>query len=220
MSVQDIPDAVLGQIFRDEWIEAITSADPTDQTATLRSWDESIARFIALIRDSTFWEYDITSDLRKLMGEDHFATLTHTGIVRFKLMKVMVADEVYIEIGEMVDANGDSPTEEMVKFLEDAGTDFHRAFAKATIRLMRKHGMAQGNSKAERGPLAETFRMVLKEVIEDEIEEEVDSFRQSLMAEVTAANFVPWGPPKGGEQHDLPAPGGDQHGNEGPQHEA
>lgn len=205
MSVHDIPEHVLRQIFRDEWIEALHSFDSESEENTLRAWDQSITGFIEMIHHAEYFEVDITDELRTMMGE-HWQFLVDTGIERFKLMKVSVNGKPYIEIGEMTSSTGESPTEAQAKRLYDAPDGFAKAFAKATVRLMRKHGMAQGNEKKSGGPLSETFRMVLDEVIQDEIDEKVDSFRQSLADEVTAAHFAPWSPPKGGEAHDLPAP--------------
>lgn len=45
--------------------------------------------------------------------------------------------------------------------------------------------------------VSDDFASLFNEVLDDEIEETVSEFRQSLMAEVTAAQFTPWGPPTG-----------------------
>ena len=196
----EIPEKVFKQYIRDEWMGAIIAglneqSTDVDPSKMLNEWDTTVDMLWAVADRGTYVEINISQELFTEMG-DAANVLAQLDLTRFKMMAIKVDGETVMELGEMLHSDQSSPTEEDVERLQAEGDDFHKVFAKATVKLMRRHGMAQGQQlKRAGGPLGNVFAVVLEEVIKDEIDDACDDFRKSLLAEVTVDRIVAWGPP-------------------------
>lgn len=123
-----------------------------------------------------------------------------------QLIRVTMFGKPMLETGWFNNA----PPENAAIFM-DLPTSVLKGVVKGIVEVCREQDLELIKSLRGQAPgtatISDSFKRLFDEIIEDEIEEAVSDFRQELMAEVTAAQFVPWGPPTG-----QPAEGGEPHG--------
>ena len=150
--------------------------------------------------------YSALPEIRAALDDVQWAALL--GVISdegdIQLVRVKLFGEPLIETGRFHKC----PSENAAAFMELPQATL-KGVVKGLVQVVRDHDMNVIDAYRGNGPgkvdVDDAFAALLHEVLDDEIEEVVTEFRQSLMAEVTAAQFTPWGPPSTGTQ---PPPGG------------
>lgn len=205
----DIPHAVYVDILHDVFMAAFMKSLETGRIDTGQSiYDEGIDRLYDCLNRGVYVEYDVLDEIREDMGE-HAYMLDDLEVNEMVLCALTLDDQPVFEAGRMsVGADNRYPTDaDMKKF----GEDGLRALGKATVKALRRHDMAKQVAELKngaKGALGDIFSELLDEVIQEEIEDQCATFRDSLADMLTIASIPkPWNAPEGGEVHDLPAPG-------------
>lgn len=152
--------------------------------------------------------FDSMPNIRKHLDDEQWAELTDilTADGKIEVYRISVLGQPILEAGRFYNAPlGNAGrfrnlpkaalkgiTRGLVETIRDAGLNIVEAYT--------------GRDTGGKIDVDDSFAGLLREVLDDEIEDAVADFRQSLMAEVTAAHFAPaWGPPTGGP---VQPPGG------------
>ena len=140
--------------------------------------------------------YSAMPEIRAVLDDDQWAALLNVISDKgdIQLIRIKLFGEPLIETGRFHKC----PPDNALLFMQ-LPQAILKGVVKGLVQLVRDHDMGVIDAYRGHGPgkvdVDDAFAQLLHEVLDDEIEEAVSDFRQSLMAEVTAASFVPWGPP-------------------------
>lgn len=151
--------------------------------------------------------YSATQDIKDCLTDEQWAALlkiiTDKGDVQ--LIRISLFGQPLLETGRFHHC----PPENAILFM-GLPQPILKGVVKGLVQTARDNDLGVIDAYRGHAPgrvdVNDTFAALLAEVLDDEIEEAVSDFRQSLMAEVTAASFTPWGPPAG-PPTDLPGGG-------------
>jgi len=140
--------------------------------------------------------YSAMPEIRAVLDDDQWAALL--GVISdegdIQLIRISLFGSPLMETVRIHTC----PTENAAAFM-DLPQAILKGVVKGLIQVVRDHDMNVIDAYRGNGPgkvdVNGVFADLLHEVLDEEIEEVVSEFRQSLMAEVTAAQFTPWGPP-------------------------
>jgi len=210
----DIPLPVFQDILRDSFMHAFnTSLETGRLDEGQKRFDDAILKLHHALECGVYREVQVIEEVRGHMGE-HAHMLTDLDVREMVLCQLSVHGEPAFEAGRMtIGDDGRYPSnEEMEAFGEPA----IRALGKATVKCLRAHDMAGAMTDIEsnpKGALGEIFHELLREVIDEEIEDQCAQFRDGLADMLTVEHIPkPWTVPVGAPA-DLPPPkGGEESG--------
>jgi len=142
--------------------------------------------------------YSAMPEIRAVLDDDQWAALLNVISDKgdIQLIRIKLFGEPLIETGRFHKC----PPDNALLFMQ-LPSAILKGVVKGLVQGVRDNGLGiidayrgTGNIKGK-VDVDDTFAQLLREVLDDEIEETVSEFRQSLMAEVSVAQFTPWGPP-------------------------
>ena len=140
--------------------------------------------------------YSAMPEIRAALDDEQWAALLEviTDEGDIQIIRIKLFGEPLIETGRFHKC----PTENTAAFM-DLPQAILKGVVKGLVKVVRDRDLNVVDAYMGRSPgkvdVNDVFSALLHEILDDEIEEAVTEFRQSLMAEVTAAQFTPWGPP-------------------------
>ena len=140
--------------------------------------------------------YSAMPEIRKVLDDEQWAALLEiiSDKGEIQIIRIKLFGHLLMETGRFHKC----PPENADIFM-DLPSAILKGVVKGLVQVVRDHDLTVIDAYRGHAPgkvdVGDTFAQLLHEVLDDEIEEVVSEFRESLMAEVTAAQFTPWGPP-------------------------
>ena len=155
---------------------------------------------------STVDIYSAMGNIRAVLDDNQWAQLHAViGDAEIELIRLNMFGKPMLETGRF-----DGIPESKMPQFHALPRPVIKGVVKGIVETIREHelgvleavqGRIDGNVTVD-----DAFSALLTEVLNDEIDDAVADFRESLMNEVTAAHFVPWGPPTSTRKENPHAP--------------